>query len=66
MQFQQIDILHKKNHDFSTDAQLTLIEKLQNTKLSKKRITELLKKRDNYWIKKLETLRPKGLHREQT
>ena len=54
----------QRDHDFNTDAKFTIIENLQNTKLSKESITELLKKRENFWIKKLETLRPKGLNHE--
>ena len=54
----------QRDHDFNTDARFTIIEKLQNTKLSEESITELLKKRANFWIKKLETLRPKGLNHE--
>ena len=34
----------QREHDFNTDAKVTIIEKLQNTKLSKESITELLKK----------------------
>ena len=41
----------RRDHDFNTDAQFTIIEKLQNTKLSEESITELLKKRENFWIK---------------
>ena len=33
-------------------------------RVSKESITELLKMRENFWIKKLETLRPKGLNHE--
>ena len=54
----------RRNHGFNTDIKFTIIEQLQNTKLSKESITELLKKRENVWIKKLETIRPKGLNRE--
>ena len=59
MQFQ--DQHSQRERDFNTDSKFTIIEKLQNTKLSKESITELLKKRENVWIKKLETLRPKDL-----
>ena len=51
MQFQQVDISHKEITIFNTDAKLTIIEKLQNTKLSKESITELLKTREQFWIK---------------
>ena len=54
----------QRDHNFNTDAKFTIIEKLQNTKLSKENIAELLKKRENFWIKKLETLRLKGLNHE--
>ena len=60
MQFQQIDI-SQRDHEFNTDAKFTIV---QNAKLSKESITELLKMRENFWIKKLETLRPKGLNHE--
>ena len=52
----------KRYHDFHTDAKFTIIDHLQNIRLSKEIITELLKKRKNIWIRKLETLRPKGLN----
>ena len=32
----------QRDHDFNTDTKFTIIEKLQNTKLSKESITELL------------------------
>ena len=51
MQFQQVDISHKEITIFNTGAKLTIIEKLQNTKLSKESITELLKTREQFWIK---------------
>ena len=55
----------QRDHDFNSDAKFTIIEKLQNTKVSKESITELLKKRQNVWIKKKkETLRPKGYNHE--
>ena len=60
MQFQQFINIFPTDHNFNTDGKFTIIEKLQNTKLSKKSITEILKKRDNFCIKKLETLRLKG------
>ena len=43
----------QKDHDFNTDAKFSIIEKLQNAKLSKESIKELLKKRENFWIKNL-------------
>ena len=54
----------QRDHDFNTDEKFTIIEELQHTKLDKESITELLKKRQNVWIKKLETLRQKGLNHE--
>ena len=36
----------QRDHGFNTDAKFTIIEQLQNTKLSKGSITELLKKRE--------------------
>ena len=63
MRLQQIDNLHKEI-TILTNAKFNIIEQLQNTKLSKESITELLKKRENVWIKKLETLHPKGLNHE--
>ena len=41
----------QRDHDFNTDAKFTVIEKLQNTKLSKESIMELIKKHENFWIK---------------
>ena len=56
----------QRDHDFDTHAKFTTIEQLQNAKLSKESITEIHKKRENFWIKILETLRPKGLLNRQT
>ena len=42
----------QRDHEFNNDARFTIIEKLQNTKLSKESITGLLKKRENFWLKK--------------
>ena len=52
------------DHDFNTDAKFTIIEQLKNTKLSKESMTEIFIKRENFRIKKLETLRPKGVNHE--
>ena len=38
----------QRDHNFNTDAKFTIIEKLQNTKLSKESIMELLKKCENF------------------
>ena len=54
----------QRDHDFNTDARFSIIEKLQNTKLSKESITGLLKKRENFWIKEIETFHPKALNHE--
>ena len=40
-----------RDQDFNTDLKLTIIEKPDNTNLSKESITELLKKCENFWIK---------------
>ena len=52
----------QRDPEFNTDTKFTIVEKLQNTKLSKETITELLKKCENFWIKNPETLHPKGLN----
>ena len=41
----------QRDNDFNTDAKFTIIQKLQNTRLSKESITKLLKKHGNFWIK---------------
>ena len=46
----------QRDHDFNSDAKFNIIEKLQNTKVSKESITELLKERQNVWIKKKKKL----------
>ena len=38
----------QSDHDFNTDSKFTVIQQLQNTKLSKESVTELLKKRENF------------------
>ena len=52
----------ERDHDFNPDTKFFIIEKLQNTKLRKESFMELLRNHENFWIKKLETLRLKGLN----
>ena len=54
----------QSDHGFNADTKFIIIEKLQNTKLSKESITESLKKREKIWVKKPETPRPKRLNHE--
>ena len=49
--------------EHNTHAKFTIIEQLKNINLSKKSITDNLK-HENFWIKKLETLSPRGAYHE--
>ena len=52
------------NHNFQRDEKFTLIEQIANTFKTIEEIRLLLKKRENFWILKLKTLYPDGLHKE--
>ena len=55
----------KPGHDFTKHAKFTLIEQLSNTEnKSKESLRLILKGREDFWIKKLDTLTPKGLNQE--
>ena len=54
-----------KNHTFNRDASFIIIEQIRNSTLSRETKKNLLKQRDNFWILKLETLKPKGLNQEK-
>ena len=49
-------------HNFNVHAKFTIIEEVYNKSLSKLKITSLLEHRKNFWILKLQTLSPQGLH----
>ena len=53
----------KPGHSFNLHAKFTLIEQLSNIHTTDKDILKFqLKCREDFWIKKLETLTPKGLN----
>ena len=55
----------KPGHDFTKNARFILIEQLNNIEnKSKESLRLILKRREDFWIKKLETLKPKGLNQE--
>ena len=54
-----------KNHTFNRDASFIIIEQIRNCTLSRETKKNLLKQRENFWILKLETLKPKSLNQEK-
>ena len=55
----------KPEHSLNLHAKFTLIEQLSNIHTTDKKTLQFrLKRREDFWIKKLETLTPKGLNQE--
>ena len=53
-----------KDHIFNRNASFVRIEQIHKSTLSRETKKNLLKQRENFWILKLETLKPKGLNQE--
>ena len=53
-----------KDHIFNRDATFIIIEQIHKSMLSRETKKNLLIQRENFWILKLETLKPKGLIQE--
>lgn len=52
-------------HDFTKHAKITLIEKVENTShMTEDEITNTLERREDFWIIKLNTLKPHGFNQE--
>ena len=51
-------------HDFNELATFTIIEQLKNTVTPKKYKRARLEKREDFWMIKLQTLKPLGLNQE--
>ena len=52
-------------HDFTKHAKITLIEKLENTShMTETEITATLERREDFWMLKLNTLKPDGFNQE--
>ena len=49
---------------FNRDARFTIIEKIRNAEENEDAKKETILKRENFWIKRLQTLKPKGLNQE--
>ena len=52
------------NHNFTKDASFTIIEQIKDANKSNEEKGTILLRRENFWIKKLKTLKPKGLNQE--
>ena len=52
------------DHVFNRNASLIIIEQIRKSALSRETNKSLLKQRENFLIKKLDTLKPKGLNQE--
>ena len=52
----------KLGHDFNKHATFTFIEQLKHTDRPKLEKRKILEKREDFWIMKLETLKPRGLN----
>ena len=53
-----------KDRIFNRDASFIIIAQIRKSTLSRETKKNLLKQRENFWILKLETLKPKGLSQE--
>ena len=53
-----------KDHIFNRDASFIIVEQIRKSTLSRDTMKNLLKERENFWILKLETLKPKGINQE--
>ena len=51
-----------KDHVFTRDTSLIIIEQIHKSTLTRWTKKNLLKQRENFWILKLETLKPKGFN----
>ena len=49
-------------HDFTQHARVTIIEKLEKTNIPKELITKTLERREDFWMAKLDTLKPFGFN----
>ena len=47
-------------YDFTKHARITLIEKIENARMTKQEVTLILEEREDFWIKTLDTLKPYG------
>ena len=53
-----------KDHIFNRDASFIITEQIRKSTLSRETKNNLLTQRENFWILKLETLKPKGLNQK--
>ena len=53
-----------KSHVFNRNASFIIIKQIRKSNLSRETKKNLLKQRQNFWILKLETLKPEGLNQE--
>ena len=53
-----------KKHIFNRDASFLIIRQIRKSTLSRGTKKNLLKQRENFWILKLQALKPKGLNQE--
>ena len=52
-------------HKFEKHAKITLIEKVENTRhMTPQEVTNTLERREDFWILKLNTLKPDGFNQE--
>ena len=53
------------SHNFTKHAKITLIEKVENTShMTEEEITTTLERREDFWMMKLNTLKPDGFNQE--
>ena len=50
------------DHDFSTNTEITAIEKIKKNDLEINRKTDILRERERFWIVKTRTFQPFGLN----
>ena len=52
----------KENHDFTTHAKFTIIEKLENPPEDKTKLRSILEHKEDTWMLRLKTIKPYGLN----
>ena len=52
----------EENHNFDRDFRIIMIEEISDKNMTREQVRKTLLKREDFWIKKLDTLEPKGFN----
>ena len=55
---------NREGHNFNRDAKFIIIEQIRNIEGNEGQLKNTILARENFWIKKLQTLKPKGFNQE--